>query len=260
MTKKKASRTATLKTPKGKTITVGQYIALAERNGQPCEHEHLTCAAWDHGPCSDELASQQETENENNEVGIVPAIPDDLSIPAALDRRPTTEAEKAKVTAKIQAIVEEDRKHPANQKGNGTPPARPDNLTDADKAAIAEITTQQAEEKAEKTARRIEELKANKKRNGNHVPPTKRLKLVEIDMGVEQVRGLSEQPSPKHGSKNAMISDLLRRPEGCTTADVLKLTGWPAVSMPQQAKAAGLTLRKEKVSGQSTRYYGSANA
>ena len=55
------------------------------------------------------------------------------------------------------------------------------------------------------------------------------------------------------GSKLELIVGLLKRPDGCTTADVLKATGWPAVSMPQQARSAGLTLKKEKVDGV-TRY------
>lgn len=61
------------------------------------------------------------------------------------------------------------------------------------------------------------------------------------------------------GSKLAMIAGLLTRPEGCITKDVLEATGWPAVSMPQQAKAAGLTLRTEK-EGRVTRYFGAAAA
>ncbi len=59
------------------------------------------------------------------------------------------------------------------------------------------------------------------------------------------------------GSKTEIVAALLRRPEGCTTADVLKATGWPAVSMPAMAKAAGLTLRKEKNKGSPTQYFGS---
>jgi hypothetical protein len=59
------------------------------------------------------------------------------------------------------------------------------------------------------------------------------------------------------GSKVALVADLLLREEGCTTADVLKATGWPSVSMPQQAKAAGLNLQKEKDGGV-TRYRGVA--
>lgn len=57
-------------------------------------------------------------------------------------------------------------------------------------------------------------------------------------------------------SKVAIIKELLLRPEGTTTEEVLKATGWPAVSMPQQAKAAKLELTKTKEKGQNTRYYG----
>jgi rubrerythrin len=60
------------------------------------------------------------------------------------------------------------------------------------------------------------------------------------------------------GTKLAIVVGLLTRKEGCTTSDVLKATDWPSVSMPQQAKAAGLKLRKEKPEGGPTRYYGSA--
>jgi membrane protein involved in colicin uptake len=62
------------------------------------------------------------------------------------------------------------------------------------------------------------------------------------------------------GSKLEIVVGLLTRKEGCTSAEVLAATAWPAVSMPQQAKAAGLTLRKEKEKGQPTRYFGSKAA
>ena len=55
----------------------------------------------------------------------------------------------------------------------------------------------------------------------------------------------------REGSKLAIIVGLLTRPEGCTVAEVLEATEWPSVSMPQQAKAAGLTLVKE---GRPARY------
>lgn len=58
-------------------------------------------------------------------------------------------------------------------------------------------------------------------------------------------------------SKVAAIAALLTRPEGTTTAEILKATGWPSVSVPQQAKAAGLKLRKEKEKGSPTRYFAS---
>lgn len=57
------------------------------------------------------------------------------------------------------------------------------------------------------------------------------------------------------GSKLAIVAGLLQRPEGCTGKEILDATGWPTVSVPQQAKAAGLVLSKEK-DGTVTRYRG----
>lgn len=54
-------------------------------------------------------------------------------------------------------------------------------------------------------------------------------------------------------TKTQLIADMLRRPGGCTTAEVLKATGWPSVSMPQQAKLVGIKLIKKK-DGKVTRY------
>lgn len=68
--------------------------------------------------------------------------------------------------------------------------------------------------------------------------------------------GPSTGKGKKSNSKVDLIGSLLLRPDGCTTADVLEATGWPSVSMPAQAKLAGLALRKEKV-GKVTKYWGS---
>jgi len=46
-------------------------------------------------------------------------------------------------------------------------------------------------------------------------------------------------------SKTEKIATLLKRPTGCTRAEILKLTGWPTVSVQAVAKACGLKLRKE---------------
>lgn len=62
---------------------------------------------------------------------------------------------------------------------------------------------------------------------------------------------------PRPGSKVALVAGLLTRKQGCTAADVKEACDWVAVSMPAQAKAAGLTLRQEKIDG-ATRYYGTA--
>ena len=52
-----------IRTPRGRRISVGSYVALANRNEQVCEHGHFSCAAWDHGPCSDELLSAIEADD-----------------------------------------------------------------------------------------------------------------------------------------------------------------------------------------------------
>jgi hypothetical protein len=62
-----------------------------------------------------------------------------------------------------------------------------------------------------------------------------------------------EANGARPGSKLAMVVELLKQPGGTTAAEVKKVTGWPSVSMPAQAKAAGLTLKKEEVDGV-TRY------
>lgn len=61
-------------------------------------------------------------------------------------------------------------------------------------------------------------------------------------------------------SKREIVAALLTRAEGCTTADILEATGWPAVSVPQQARSSGLELRSQKMPGQPTRYWASRPA
>lgn len=61
----------------------------------------------------------------------------------------------------------------------------------------------------------------------------------------------------EHGDKTAEVGKLLKRAKGCTAAEVLAATSWKAVSMPAMAKNLGLKLRKEKVKGEPTRYFGS---
>jgi len=57
------------------------------------------------------------------------------------------------------------------------------------------------------------------------------------------------------GAKSRLIGELLLRKEGCTSVEVMAACNWPSVSMPAQAKACGLSLRKEKIDGV-TRYFG----
>lgn len=57
------------------------------------------------------------------------------------------------------------------------------------------------------------------------------------------------------GSKLAIVVGLLTREGGCTAKEILEQCGWPTVSVPQQARAAGLSLRKVK-DGKVSRYFG----
>lgn len=68
---------------------------------------------------------------------------------------------------------------------------------------------------------------------------------------------MATKQSSKGKTKLAIVAALLLRKSGTTNAEILEVTGWPSVSVPGQAKAAGLTLRKEKVPGKPTRYFGS---
>jgi hypothetical protein len=61
----------------------------------------------------------------------------------------------------------------------------------------------------------------------------------------------------KHGSKLHAVAALLKRAKGCTAAECMAATGWPSISMPAMAKAAGLKLKKVKEKGEPTRYWGS---
>lgn len=70
---------------------------------------------------------------------------------------------------------------------------------------------------------------------------------------ARSTKPVQDKTDIRPGTKLASIVKLLSRPEGCTTADVLKATGWPSVSMPAQAKAAGLKLKKVK-DGNAFRY------
>ena len=90
---------------------------------------------------------------------------------------------------------------------------------------------------------------ANKTKGGKGTKIAKNAPSEAPKAAAKASRGEHGRP----GSKLALVADMLKRKEGCTTAEVLAATGWPAVSMPQQARAAGLTLVKEKV-GKVTRY------
>lgn len=114
--------------------------------------------------------------------------------------------------------------------GKPIPPMRIPDEPEATAPATEPTTAETA------TEAQTEESKVSTKRksaNGNARKPVK---------GKTKAKGTDVRP----GTKLEAIVALLSRPEGCTTAEVLKATGWPTVSMPAQAKAAGLKLKKAK--------------
>jgi hypothetical protein len=59
--------TKTFRTPRGKNVTVAQYLASQRRlsyadKASECEYGHDGCAAWDRGPCLNEILCEQEAE------------------------------------------------------------------------------------------------------------------------------------------------------------------------------------------------------
>ena len=56
----------------------------------------------------------------------------------------------------------------------------------------------------------------------------------------------AQNGGPRPGTKVAQVAALLTRAKGCTREDILEATGWPSVSVQQQAEMAGLKIKIEK--------------
>lgn len=83
-------------------------------------------------------------------------------------------------------------------------------------------------------------------------------KVAQVQSRKANAKAVAKPASKAKGdgkTKLAAIGDLLNRKSGCTRKDVLAATGWPSVSMQQQAKALGVKLRMEKKPGENTRYF-----
>ncbi len=90
------------------------------------------------------------------------------------------------------------------------------------------------------------------KRDG--VPKSVGVKQMPEAVVVKPVRAVKVQ-KVQPGSRDAEIVDLLKR--GCTSEEVLRVTGWKAISMPAMAKRLGLALRIDKGT-KPFKYYGSS--
>ena len=217
-------------------------------------------------------------------------IPADLSIPAVLDR--TKGRSRQDIVAERERLIARDKQRDQVQHriltgdtGHSVP--RITELNVADKKAIAELQSGEAQRAEAKTATRIAKLKAKKSGESTAMPVSGKAALSLIAQKatkefvanggkVTKVEPENKQESKMKSKQNGkakvakstkaaktdskskveIIAQLLKRPNGCTTAEVLEKTGWPSVSMPAQAKAAGLSLRKHKEKGQVTRYFG----
>lgn len=89
--------------------------------------------------------------------------------------------------------------------------------------------------------------------------PGKRTKMATKKAATKTKTKTSTGP---RGEKTLKVKKLLEHKSGCTRAEVLEATGWPAVSMQAMAEACRLKLRQEKVEKNGdvrahTRYYGS---
>lgn len=51
-----------IRTPNRKFISPRRYVARARGKDHVCEHGHFGCAAWEHGPCKDEILFALESE------------------------------------------------------------------------------------------------------------------------------------------------------------------------------------------------------
>lgn len=189
-----------------------------------------------------------------------------------------------------EAIIPQDERSAAWKGRNLTKPrdlkAPRKDEDPATKALRKEQAAAEATKKAERLAR-LQELNAQKKDQAmktesktkapkaTQVAGLRTRRAAEKGAGASKPKAASQKaakakartpaaPKPaagaakviRPGSKLEIVVGLLTRKEGCTSADVLKACDWPAVSMPQQARSAGLTLRQEK-DGKVTRYWGS---
>jgi hypothetical protein len=58
----------------------------------------------------------------------------------------------------------------------------------------------------------------------------------------------------RHGSKSWQVGQMMLRPEGVTGPEACAVTGWPSISMPQQATICGLTFTTQRI-GRTVRYF-----
>lgn len=191
-----------------------------------------------------DLPSKTEQLRAMREASIDPLmIPDELKVE---NRKPVPSEEHDKLLAALRGSVVATRK------------------SSDERSAVLKVEMEKT--KKAKTAGRIAKMKAKKSGEAKKMPLSGKDALKAIRKPLGKTASATKKPTQKKasvkphnektvrsGTKTAMVANLLRRSNGCTTADVLKATGWPSVSMPAMARAIGVKLAKEK-DGSVTRY------
>jgi hypothetical protein len=204
----------------------------------------------------------------------MPNVPfeNDLSHPDHPLNR-TKDVTKEQIEAKRDQLIERDkaRSHAQHRILTGAPDNRDANLTDADKKAIAELESGQAQRKEVATANRIAKLKAKKAGATTTMPLTGKAALSAIAQSVTEtfvanggkIKKSDDQQEPKVKTKTAKTAktakaksstgptaDLLKvlQGKGCTAAQALKVTGWKQISIPPIIRRAGFKVKKTKTS------------
>jgi len=80
------------------------------------------------------------------------------------------------------------------------------------------------------------------------------LRMVAAAKGTLALGSAPAVNQARPGSKAHRIGEMLLRPEGVTGREICSEMGWPSVSIPAQARAAGLTVTSQRM-GRTVRYY-----
>lgn len=111
----------------------------------------------------------------------------------------------------------------------------------AKRAAAKPPTEENKDMSTKKKAKPAKKAKATKPKAERKVKATKRAK---------------PNGTGQRGAVMKEIARLLQRKNGVTREEMLAVIGWKAVSMQQVSKACGLKLKKERVKGDVTHYFG----
>ncbi len=101
--------------------------------------------------------------------------------------------------------------------------------------------------------------KARAGARGAHVAPAKAKPTKKASPAKKTPKAAKEQGAARDGSKAAKIVDLLKRPDGATVAEIMKVSDWQAHSVRgfisgTLGKKMGLTVTSTKGEGGERRY------